>query len=145
MIHPVYALDRSEMYRIFFTASLVFVKEQLLPIMVPERVEDTLEYLCILSASMHIAIYEKHVEKESVSLAYIQEYVRLIDTVFSHHSIITYGKILQISKLYSKAIELVKIVSESPNCEQLLIKLHGSYYHWSMNHKMLFAKVGVIH
>lgn len=145
MIHPVYALDRSEMYRIFFTASLVFVKEQLLPIMVPERVEDTLEYLCILSASMHIAIYEKHVEKESVSLAYIQEYVRLIDTVFSHHSIITYGKILQISKLYSKAIELVKIVSESPNCEQLLIKLHGSYYHWSVNHKMLFAKVGVIH
>lgn len=145
MIHPVYALDRSEMYRIFFTASLVFVKEQLLPIMVPERVEDTLEYLCILSASMHIAIYEKHVEKESISLAYIQEYVRLIDTVFSHHSIITYGKILQISKLYSKAIELVKIVSESPNCEQLLIKLHGSYYHWSVNHKMLFAKVGVIH
>ena len=145
MIHPVYALDRSEMYRIFFTASLVFVKEQLLPIMVPERVEDTLEYLCILSASMHIAIYEKHVEKESVSLAYIQEYVRLIDTVFSHHSIITYGKILQISKLYSKAIELVKIVSESPNCEQLLIKLHGSYYHWSVNHKMFFAKVGVIH
>ena len=145
MIHPVYALDRSEMYRIFFTASLVFVKEQLLPIMVPERVEDTLEYLCILSASMHIAIYEKHVEKESVSLAYIQEYVRLIDTVFSHHSIITYGNILQIGKLYSKAIELVKIVSESPNCEQLLIKLHGSYYHWSVNHKMLFAKVGVIH
>ena len=145
MIHPVYALNRSEMYRIFFSASLVFVKEQLLPIMVPERVEDTLEYLCILSASMHTAIYEKHVEKESISLAYIQEYVRLIDTVFSHHSIITYGKILQISKLYSKAIELVKIVSESPNCEQLLIKLHGSYYHWSVNHKMLFAKVGVIH
>ncbi len=145
MIHPVYALDRSEMYRIFFTASLVFVKEQLLPIMVPERVEDTLEYLCILSASMHTAIYEKHVEKESISLAYIQEYVRLIDTVFLHHSIITYGKILQISKLYSKAIELVKIVSESPNCEQLLIKLHRSYYHWSVNHKMFFAKVGVIH
>ena len=140
MIHPVFALDRSEMYRIFFTASLVFVKEQLLPIMVPERVEDTLEYLCILSASMHTAIYEKHVEKESISLAYIQEYVRLIDTVFSHHSIITYGNILQIGKLYSKAIELVKIVSESPNCEQLLIKLHSSY-----NHKMFFAKVGVIH
>ena len=133
------------MYRIFFTASLVFVKEQLLPIMVPERVEDTLEYLCILSTSIHTAIYEKHVEKESISLDYIQEYVRLIDTVFSHHSIITYGSILQICKLYSKAIELVKIVSESPNCEQLLIKLHGSYYHWSVNHKMLFAKVGVIH
>ena len=145
MIHPLYALNRSEMYRIFFSASLVFVKEQLLPIMVPERVEDTLEYLSILSASMHTAIYEKHVEKESISLAYIQEYVRLIDIVLSHHSIITYGNILQIGKLYSKAIELVKIVSESPNCEQLLIKLHGSYYHWSVNHKMLFAKVGVIH
>lgn len=133
------------MYRIFFSASLVFVKEQLLPIMVPERVEDTLEYLCILSASMHTAIYEKHVEKESISLAYIQEYVRLIDIALSHHSIITYGNILQIAKLYSKAIELVKIVSESPNCEQLLIKLHSSYYHWSVNHKMFFAKVGVIH
>ena len=145
MIHPLYALNRSEMYRIFFTASLVFVKEQLLPIMVPERVEDTLEYLCILSTSIHTAIYEKHVEKESISLDYIQEYVRLIDIVLSHHSIITYGNILQIGKLYSKAIELVKIVSESPNCKQLLIQLYRAYYHWSASRKMLFAKVGVIH
>ena len=145
MIHPVYALDRSEMYRIFFTASLVFVKEQLLSSMVPERVEDTLEHLCILSASIHTAIYEKHVEKESISLAYIQEYVQLIDAVFSHHSIIIHGSMLQIAKLYSKALELVKIVLEKPKCKQLLIKLHSSYYHWSVNHKMFFAKVGVIH
>ncbi len=145
MIHPLYAFDRSEMYRIFFTASLVFVKEQLLPIMVPERVEDTLNYLCILSGSIHTAIYEKHVEKKSISSAYLQEYVQLIDAVFSHHNIIRYANVSQIGKLYSKAMELVKIVSEAPTCEQLLINLYRSYYYWSVSHKMFFAKVGIIH
>lgn len=145
MIHPLYAFDRSEIYRIFFTTSLAFVKEQLLPIMVPERVEDTLDYLCILSGSIHTAIYEKHVQKESIGAAYLQEYVQLIDAVFSHHSIIRYANVLQIGKLYSKAMELVKIISEVPTCEQLLINLYRSYYYWSVSHKMFFAKVGVIH
>ena len=98
-----------------------------------------------LSGSIHTAIYEKHVEKKSISPAYLQEYVQLIDAVFSHHNIIRYANVSQIGKLYSKAMELVKIVSEAPTCEQLLINLYRSYYYWSVSHKMFFAKVGIIH
>lgn len=145
MINPLYTLNRSEMYRIFFTASLVFVKEQLLPRMAPELIEDTMEYLCFLSDAINIAIHKKYVEKGSIATEYLNVYVQLMDAVFSHKGIAEYATIIQVDELYLKAMELVKTLSEESNYEDLLLKLHNSYYHWLVIHKLYSAKVRVIH
>lgn len=145
MMNPLYALDRSDLYRIFFTASLVFVKEQLLPSMIPERIEDTIEYICLMSSSVNLAVHQKKVDKDSISSDYLQEYVQLIVAVFSHKSIAQYASVILVDKLYVKAIELVNNLSEESNYEDLLFKLHKSYYHWAKTHELFFAKVEKIH